>query len=74
MESGDILVLYTDGIIESENSEGDEFGIDRLSRLVAENSERSSQDLVNFITAEVSRFSAGMSQIDDITLIAIEKR
>ncbi len=74
MESGDILVLYTDGIIESENSEGDEFGIDRLCRLVAENSERSSQDLVNFITAEVSRFSAGMSQIDDITLIAIEKR
>jgi phosphoserine phosphatase RsbU/P len=74
MESGDILVLYTDGIIESENSEGDEFGIDRLCRLVAENSERSSQDLVNFITAEVSLFSAGMSQTDDITLIAIEKR
>jgi len=74
MESGDILVLYTDGIIESENSEGDEFGIDRLCRLVAENSERSSQDLVNFITAEVSEFSAGMAQTDDITLIAIEKR
>ena len=74
MESGDILVLYTDGIIESENSEGDEFGIDRLCRLVAENSERSSQDLVNFITAEVSLFSAGTSQTDDITLIAIEKR
>lgn len=74
MESGDILVLYTDGIIESENSDGDEFGIERLCRLITENSDRSSQDLVNFITAEVSRFSAGMSQIDDITLIAIEKR
>ena len=74
MESGDILVLYTDGIIESENAEGDEFGMERLSRLIIENCDRSSQDLVNFITAEVTRFSAGMVQTDDITLIAIEKR
>lgn len=74
MESGDILLLYTDGVIESENAEGDEFGMERLSRLIIENSERSSQDLVNFITAEVTRFSAGMAQTDDITLIAIEKR
>ncbi|MDP4938964.1 MAG: SpoIIE family protein phosphatase [Verrucomicrobiales bacterium] len=74
MDSGDILLLYTDGVIECENEEGDEFGMDRLCRLIAENSERSSQDLVNFITAEVSQFSAGMAQTDDITLIAIEKR
>lgn len=74
MESGDILLLYTDGLIESQDASGDEFGIDRLSQLIKENCERSSQDLVNFITADVARFSAGMAQTDDITLIAIEKR
>ncbi len=74
MESGDILLLYTDGLIESQNGAGDEFGMDRLSQLIKENCERSSQDLVNFITADVARFSEGMAQTDDITLIAIEKR
>lgn len=74
MASGDLLVLYTDGVIECENAAGDEFGMERLCELIAQNSDRSSQDLVNFITAEVSRFSMGMAQIDDITLIAIEKR
>ncbi len=74
MESGDILLLYTDGIIESENIEGEEFGMDRLCQMVIDNSKRSSQELVNSIISEVSVFSAGMAQIDDITLIAIEKR
>jgi serine phosphatase RsbU (regulator of sigma subunit) len=48
--------------------------MDRLGQLIKENFERSSQDLVNFITADVARFSEGMAQTDDITLIAIEKR
>lgn len=74
MTSGDVLVLYTDGVIECENSEGDEFGVERLCEVITQNSDRSSQDLVNAITAEVSRFSTGTAQIDDITLIAIEKR
>ncbi len=74
MESGDILLLYTDGLIESLNSEGDEYGMDRLCRILVENSECAAQDLVSAITADVSRFSTGMAQTDDITLIAIEKR
>ncbi len=74
MEPGDILLLYTDGVIECENGEGDEFGLDRLRRVLVENHECGSQDLVNAIVAELSRFSAGAAQSDDITLIAIEKR
>lgn len=74
MESGDILVLYTDGLIEAENKSGDEFGIDRLCELIVANCDRSSQDVVNCIMADVALFCEGMPQTDDITLIAIEKR
>lgn len=74
MESGDILLLYTDGIIESENRNGDEYGIERLSQAVETYSKSSSEDLVNSITREITEFSNGMPQTDDITLIAIEKR
>lgn len=74
MESGDILLLYTDGVIECENPGGDEFGIERLCALLVEHHERSSQEIVNTVIAEVARFTAGAPQSDDITLIAIEKR
>ncbi len=74
MESGDILLLYTDGLIESEAKDGDEFGSDRLCEAVQKYFELSSEDLVAKIRSDVEDFSAGMAQTDDITLIAIEKR
>jgi sigma-B regulation protein RsbU (phosphoserine phosphatase) len=74
METGDILLLYTDGVIESENRMGDEYGIERLCAAVKTNSSSSSEDLVHAINKEVITFSEGMAQTDDITLIAIEKR
>jgi len=74
MEAGDVLLLYTDGIIEGENAEGEEFGIERLSRLVRENSELSSEELVKSITGDFEQFTRGAPQTDDITLIAIDKR
>lgn len=74
MHSGDILVLYTDGVNECENRNGDEYGTDRLCDVIRENSELSANDLVETIINDVKGFSDGMAQIDDITLIAIEKR
>jgi len=74
MEAGDILLLYTDGIIECENSSGDEYGLERLSIVLVENSGRASQELVDAIMADVAAFSKGATQTDDITLIAIQKR
>lgn len=74
MDSGDILLLYTDGLIESEAADGDEFGSDRLCAAVERYCKLSSEELVSSIQKEVADFSAGMAQTDDITLIAIEKR
>lgn len=74
MEKGDILVLYTDGVIESEAVDGDEFGTERLCEAIKRYSTSSAEDLVSSIREEVDEFSKGMAQTDDITLIAIEKR
>ncbi len=74
MESGDILLLYTDGVIECEDPDGDEFGIERLCALLVENHEKSSQEIVNAVTAALAQFTGAAPQSDDITLIAIEKR
>jgi sigma-B regulation protein RsbU (phosphoserine phosphatase) len=74
MDQGDILLLYTDGLIEATDRNGDEFGMKRLNETVEKYSSESSETLIRSIVEEVKQFSVGMSQTDDITLIAIEKR
>lgn len=74
MEPGDILLLYTDGIVECESPDGDEFGAERLRDLLSTHSGLAPEQLVARIVEEVERFSDGAAQSDDITLIAIQKR
>ena len=66
---GDILALYTDGVTEAFNREGEEFGEQRLIKALARNRERSSQALLTAIVDEVQQFSCSNEQHDDITLI-----
>jgi phosphoserine phosphatase RsbU/P len=65
---GDILALYTDGITESLNDAGEEFGEPRLIEALRQNRDRSPQALLSAIVDEVRRFSP-REQHDDITLI-----
>ena len=74
MESGDILLLYTDGVVECLDREGDEFGLERLRNLLIANHGVPAQSLIDIIVADLSTIADGAPQSDDITLIAIEKR
>ena len=65
---GDILAVYTDGITESFNDDGDEFGEQRLIETLRQNRERPSKACVSTIIDEVRQFSR-QEQHDDITLI-----
>jgi serine phosphatase RsbU (regulator of sigma subunit) len=66
--TGDTLALYTDGITESFNDAGEEFGEERLIEALRQNCGSSPQALLDSIVGEVRRFS-GREQHDDITLI-----
>src|SRR5438132_11192688 len=66
--SGDTLALYTDGITESFNNAGDEYGEQRLIEVLRRNSDLSSEALLASIVADVQPFSPH-EQHDDITLI-----
>ena len=65
---GDTLLLYTDGITESFNAAGEEFGEERLIQTLREHHELTSCDLLQAIVNEVKKFSP-QEQFDDITLI-----
>ena len=70
LKDDDILLLYTDGITEAMNSQGEQFGTERLARLVEENTALSAQELANKLLVTVSEFAEGKSFIDDISIIA----
>jgi sigma-B regulation protein RsbU (phosphoserine phosphatase) len=69
LKDDDILLLYTDGITEALNSQGEQFGSERLAKLIQKNTALSAQELANAILLEVTDFSDGKSFVDDITII-----
>jgi len=73
MSPGEILALYTDGITESFNGDGEEFGEERLVEALRRHRELSSSALLEAIVGDVRQFSP-LEQHDDITLIVAKCR
>lgn len=73
-EEGDALLLYTDGVTECTNAEGEEYSGARLETLFKSCGKEAAQDIQHTIIQQVSRFSAEGSQGDDLTLITIKRR
>lgn len=70
---GDLLALYTDGITETFNPRGEEFGERRLTEALGRHRDLPARDLLAAIVAEVQQFSP-QEQHDDITLIVARCR
>jgi len=79
MEKGDQLLLYTDGLTEAQDSDGDEFGFARLAALApqfaaTENSiETSRPGLLDMLRQELARFAGGRPLDDDLTLALVKR-
>jgi sigma-B regulation protein RsbU (phosphoserine phosphatase) len=66
-------VLYTDGVTETLNSDGDEFGLERMMQAVRASATKGAPAIVTRIIDDVRDFAGSVPQNDDITLIAIRK-
>ena len=73
LEHDDCLVLYTDGVTETLNSDGDEFGLERMMQAVRASATKGAPAIVTRIIDDVRDFAGSVPQNDDITLIAIRK-
>ena len=70
---GDTLILYTDGVSEAMNSDGEEFGIDRLLNLFATNPPRNAQHANEAVLQAVAEFAGGHPQSDDVTCLVLRR-
>lgn len=71
---GDIFTLYTDGLTESVNSEGEEFGNGRLAEVVKTLQSRDAEELVNGILDRIMLFAGPSGQTDDFTVLIVKHR
>jgi phosphoserine phosphatase RsbU/P len=71
LKPNDTLVLYTDGITEAKNVHGEEYDVERLSNIVAINSQKSANDILSSIIDDVNIFRASVEAEDDMTLLVI---
>ena len=72
LAKGDQLVLYTDGVNEAFNADGEQFGDDRLERFLQVHAALGPQPMVKALHEELGRWAAGTEQSDDITILALE--
>ena len=73
IEPGDLLVLYTDGIPDAQNTEGNFFKERRLIDVLQGGMNTHAQDVQSSILDAVKEFSAGNTQFDDITLLVLKR-
>jgi phosphoserine phosphatase RsbU/P len=72
LAAGDIILLYTDGISEALNPDGEEFGISRLADTVREQGLGTPQEIVDAVVSRVTAFAGSEPQADDITILVVK--
>jgi sigma-B regulation protein RsbU (phosphoserine phosphatase) len=72
LEPGQVLVLYTDGIIEGENASGEDYGVKRFAERVLEGIHLPAKDLINHIRKGVADFTERKFLDDDGTLFIVK--
>ena len=71
LQSNQRLLLYTDGLNEAENRQQEQYGEDRIIKLLTSLSASSCRDIVEALKADTDKFRDGAEQNDDLTLLAM---
>ncbi len=66
---GDLIAIFSDGVTEAENPEGEEFGEDRLAEMLAQHREASAEEAVERVLDSVTEFTRSAPAADDVTLV-----
>jgi len=71
LNPGETIVLYTDGVTEAMNNEGEQFGVERMREVFVDAVPKNSDDATRTIFEAVNAFADGAAQSDDITCLTL---
>jgi serine phosphatase RsbU (regulator of sigma subunit) len=72
LKAGDVFVLYTDGVVESRNVTGEEYGYDRLMTAVCEHHGKTVEEMHSALLRDLNRFLGEKAYDDDMTLLVLK--
>jgi sigma-B regulation protein RsbU (phosphoserine phosphatase) len=70
---GGLLILFSDGITETSNASGREFGLESINRVMTSNRERPAQEICDILWKEVKAYGDSLPQHDDFTAVVIKR-
>ena len=73
LEPGDLVALFTDGLTEAEDSNDEEFGVERVAEVAAALAEPTAENLCDAILSAVEAHTGGAVLQDDATLLVVER-
>jgi len=71
LKPNDVIFLYTDGVTEAMNPEGQLFSDERLRQCLSDLKGKDIEDIIHGVRSEIATFAQGASQSDDITMLAL---
>jgi sigma-B regulation protein RsbU (phosphoserine phosphatase) len=72
--AGDCVLLHTDGVREATNPQDEEFGMDRMAESFRNAAPMGAEAVITRLQEDLRRFTGDGTQMDDITLVAIERK
>ncbi|MBB6446142.1 PP2C family protein-serine/threonine phosphatase [Bacillus benzoevorans] len=72
LEEKDMIFFYTDGIIEAQNQEKEQFKLERLIQTLLENKDLEVGEIEKSVLASINLFTEGVPQKDDITMVLLK--
>jgi sigma-B regulation protein RsbU (phosphoserine phosphatase) len=73
LQSGDLMLAFTDGITESENKDSEQYGDERLIELLVRNRDKSLDEILRIISEAVRSWAFDLDGQDDTTMIVVRK-
>jgi phosphoserine phosphatase RsbU/P len=73
LDSGDFAILYTDGVVDAQDSQGEPFGTAKLQTIVLENRNQPANQMVRALEQALANHVGGLEPFDDITILAVKR-
>ena len=74
LNPGDAVFVYTDGVPEANNADGEFYGMERLEEALNRAGNGTPEEILTTVRADVDAFVAGAAQFDDLTMLCLEYR
>ncbi|MGD8415361.1 MAG: SpoIIE family protein phosphatase, partial [Candidatus Latescibacterota bacterium] len=74
LKKDDMLLIYTDGVTEAMNERRDQYGEERLLKLIKEHGHKHPEEFIATLERDIQKFTGGHPQNDDITVVAVKEK